>query len=571
MDGRVGDRSGGPSGDRFVIRGGTLIDGTGAPGRPADVAVADGRIVGVGPDAGKALGGADVEQIDASGQVVAPGFVDIHTHYDAQVFWDRRLTPSSHHGVTTVIAGNCGFSIAPVRPDGVELLAQTLQHVEDMSFDTLQAGVPWDAFETFPQYLDAVEARGVGLNYGCYVGHTAVRLFVMGPEAYERAATAAELTAMQREVADAMAAGAMGFATSASPTHNGAGGRPVPSRVADLAELGQLLEPVREAGRGVVALLPGGVIPDDEMFALQRHVQRPFTWTALLTIEGLPYHEKVVANHDRAWADGVEVWPQVSCRPLVFQMNLIEPFTFNSRPAFAALMDRPLEERKAAFRDPVWRESTWEEMNKPGTIPFNWRSLSVAESDQRPDFIGRGVVDLAEELGVTPLDVMLDIALADDLTTRFNSVVANNDTDGIAWLLPRDHVLLGLADSGAHVSQLCDACFATDMLGTWVRDREVMPIERAVHKLTGEPASVYGLDDRGLVAEGRAADLVVFDPGTVAPGPLRRVRDFPANGERLVADAPVGMTHTFVNGRAIRRDGQPVDLEGEDLPGVVLR
>ena len=546
----------------IVIRGGTVVDGTGAPGRAADVAIAGGRIVSVGDG----LSGTRV--LDASGQVVAPGFIDIHTHYDAQVFWDPRLTPSSFHGVTTVVAGNCGFSIAPVRREGVELLARTLQHVEDMSFETLEVGVPWDSFETFPEYLDAVEERGVGLNYGCYVGHTAVRLFVMGPEAYDRPATSDELATMQRVVAEAMAGGAIGFATSASPTHNGSGGRPVPSRVGDLAELEALLEPVRDAGRGVVAMLPGGVISHDEVFDLQRRVGRPFTWTALLTVQGFPYHEGVMAAHDAAWDDGVQVWPQVSCRPLVFQMNLIEPFAFNMRPSFQGLMDKPLEERAAAYRDPAWRARAWDEMS--GGFPVNWLSMSVAESDARPDLIGRSIPQLAAERGGTPLDAMLDVALEDELRTRFSTVLANNDESGIAWLLPRDNVLLGLADSGAHVSQLCDACFATDLLGSWVRDREVMPIERAIHKLTAEPAGVYGLDDRGVVAEGKVADLVVFDPATVAPGPLRRVYDFPADGERLVADAPVGITHTLVNGVPIRADGvQVTDLE--QLPGTVLR
>ncbi len=548
----------------IVIRGGTVVDGTGAPGRTADVAVADGRIVGVGDG----LSGTRV--LDASGQIVAPGFIDIHTHYDAQVFWDPALTPSSFHGVTTVVAGNCGFSIAPVHREGVELLARTLQHVEDMSFETLEVGVPWDSFETFPQYLDAVEARGVALNYGCYVGHTAVRLFVMGPEAYERPASPDELAMMQQVVAEAMAGGAIGFATSASPTHNGAGGRPVPSRVGDLAELEALLDPVRDAGRGVVAMLPGGVISHDEVFALQRRVGRPFTWTALLTVQGFPYHQGVMAAHDVAWASGVEVWPQVSCRPLIFQMNLIEPFAFNMRPAFQALMDTPIEERVAAYRDPAWRATAWGEMSAGFPGPVNWRAMAVAESDARPDLVGRGIEDVAAEQGTNPLDAMLDVALQDDLRTRFSTVLANNDEEGIAWLLPRDNVLFGLADSGAHVSQLCDACFATDLLGSWVRDREVMPMERAIHTLTAEPAGVYGLHDRGVVAEGKVADLVVFDPTTVAPGPLRRVHDFPADGERLVADAPVGVTHTLVNGVPIRADGvQVTDLE--HLPGTVLR
>jgi N-acyl-D-aspartate/D-glutamate deacylase len=551
---------------RLVIRGGTVVDGTGAPGRRADVAVADGHVAEIG----EGIEGS--RELDASGQVVAPGFVDIHTHYDAQVFFDPWLTPSSYHGVTSVVAGNCGFSIAPIRSSLVPLMARTLQHVEDMSFDTLAEGVPWDEFETFPQYLDAVERRGCALNYGCYVGHTAVRLYAMGEDAYERRASEEELAQMRALVDEAMAAGAMGFASSASPTHNGDKGRPVPSRVAELDELSLLVDPLRERRKGVVALLPGGVIKNKEVFELGRRVGRPITWTALLTVKDYPYHEKVVMQNDEARAQGVEVWPQVSCRPLVFQMNLAEPFTLNSRPTFAKLMGSSREERSAAYRDPAWRERSWEELSGlGGGIPFNWSSVSVAESPKQPDLIGKSVVDLAQERNCTPLDVVLDVSLEDDLQTRFWSVVANDDPDAIAWLLPRDNVLLGLADSGAHVSQLCDACFATDLLGQWVRDRNVMSLERAVHKLSGEPAAVYGLADRGTLEVGKAADVCVFDPQTVGPGPLRRVVDFPADGERLVADAPVGMTHVLVNGVVIREDGDAVDEGLDARPGVVLR
>ncbi len=551
----------------FVIRGGTVVDGTGRPGRAADVAVRDGRITGIG--AGLRRDGA--LEVDASGMVVAPGFVDVHTHYDAQVFWDPALTPSSHHGVTTVVAGNCGFSIAPTRPDCVELLAHTLQHVEDMSFDTLCAGVPWDEFRTFADYLDAVERRGVGLNYGCYVGHTAVRLFVMGDDAYERAAAPEELDAMQAEVRSAIQHGAIGFASSTASTHNGDRGRPVPSRVSDLDELRTLLVPLSELGRGVIALLPGTTIPHEEVFRIQREIGRPLTWTALVGRRGSDAHEAVMAAHDAEHAAGGDVWPQVSCRPIVFQITMREPFTFNTLAAFRPLMGVSLDDRIAAYRDRSWREGAWAELTGTTRNLVQWDTVFVAESAAHPELVDRRIVDLAAERGVTALDAILDVALDEQLDTRFSSAIANNDPDVIASLLPRDHVLLGLADSGAHVSQICDACFATDLLGSWVREREIMSLERAVHKLTAEPAAVYGLVDRGSVEVGKAGDIVVFDPDTVSPGPLRRLRDFPADGERLTAEAPVGVHHVFVNGIAVRADGQPVTHEPGHYPGTVLR
>ena len=550
----------------IVIRGGMVVDGTGAPGRPADIAITEGIISDIGP------GLSGCRELEASAQIVTPGFVDIHTHYDAQVFWGPALSPSCWHGVTSVVAGNCGFSIAPVRPEHRELLVRTLQHVEDMSPETLFAGVPWDEFETFPQYLDSIEARGTLINFACYVGHTAVRIFVMGDAGYERAATDDEIHKMQEVIADAMVAGAAGFATSSSPTHSGDRGRPVPSRVADLAELRALLEPLRDAHKGVAALLPGEKVTHADVYELQRATGRPLTWTALLTVKGYPWHERIMEANTKARAEGIEVWPQVSCRPLTFQMNLREPFTFNMRSTFQELMDRPEETRLAAYRDPSWRARAWEEMEgRSGALPVNFDALAVAESAKHPELVNRKVTEIAAERGVTPLDVMLDVSIEENLETRFTSVLANNDPEAIAWLLPQDTVLLGLADSGAHVTQLCDACFATDLLGNWVRDKEVMPLEHAIHKLTGEPASVFGLHDRGTLEVGKAADVVVFDFEKVGPGPLRRIRDFPADGERLVADRPEGMSHVVVNGTVIREDGTPVDAAFSARPGKLLR
>ncbi len=470
-----------------------------------------------------------------------------------------------------MVAGNCGFSIAPVRPEGVELLAHTLQHVEDMSFDTLLAGVPWDRFESFADYLDAVEQRGVDLNFACYVGHTAVRLFVMGDDAYERPATPDELVAMQSVVRSALEHGAIGFASSAASTHNGDRGRPVPSRVSDLDELRFLLAPLGELGRGVVALLPGTEISQDEVFRLQEEIGRPITWTALIANRGTDGHRNIVEANDEARSRGVDVWPQVACRPIIFQTTMAAPFTFNTLPSFSRLMGTSLDDRMAAYRDPKWRDEAWAELSGGRRSLVRWETVKVSESDAHPELVGRSVVELATERQVSPLDVVIDLSLTERLETRFQSELANNDPNGIAWLLPRDNLLFGLADSGAHVSQLCDACFATDILGTWVREREALTLERAVHKLSGEPASVYGLVDRGTVEVGKSADLVVFDPDTVGTGPIRRLRDFPAEGDRLTADAPLGIHHVYVNGIAIRSDERTVTHSDGRRPGVVLR
>jgi len=546
----------------LVIRGGTVVDGTGAPRYRADVAVTDGRI----SEIGDGLSGRRV--IEADGHVVTPGFIDIHTHYDAQVFWDPALTPSSWHGVTSVVAGNCGFTIAPCRPEHRELIGKTLQHVEDMNLATLTAGIPWD-FETFPEYLDSVARHGSVLNYAAYVGHTAVRLFVMGDDGYEREATEAELAAMADVVREALLAGAAGFASTSAPTHNGEGGRPVPSRIADIHEMEALVTPLRELGRGVGAFTPGDRVKHPEVYALQKRIGRPFTWTALLTRRGGTFAQDMAAYTEQQQAEGAEVYPQITCRPLTFQMNLRDPFTFNTKAMWAALMDHPIEERIAAYSDPAWRERAMEEM-KTAMFRPNWDTMTIEEA-RDTSVNGRSVAAVAAERGIGPLDAMVELSLAEDFQPRFRDTIANDDPDVIADLLRQDGLILGLSDAGAHVGQLCDACLPTDLLGNWVREREVLTLERAVHKLTGEPAGIYGFAGRGVLAEGAFADIAVFDPDTVAPGPVRRVQDFPADGERLVADAPRGMRHVLVNGTPIRVDGTPDPEALAAKPGVVLR
>jgi len=547
----------------LVIKGGTVMDGTGQPGYAADVAVSDGRIVEIGPN----LGGR--RELDASGLAVAPGFIDIHTHYDAQVFFDPGLTPSTYHGVTTVVAGNCGFSIAPVRPDLRELLAHTLENVEDMDYDVLLAGVPWN-FETFPDYLAAVGESGCVANFTAYVGHTAVRLFVMGPDAYERAASEDEIEAMAAVVGQAMEAGAAGFSTSFAPPHNGAYGKPVPSRLAEMAEFERLLAVMKDYNRGVVAVAPGATVGIDALYDLQRRTGVPFTYGALLTNPS-GSHLRLLDLNDQGWKDGAQVWPQVTPRPLAFSFSLDEPYLLNVNPLFAALAQSGIEDRRERYRDPAWRAEAWRAFDGL-TMKPRWDTYVIAESRARPDLEGARVSDLATSRGITALDVILDAASAeDDLRLRVQCVIANDDPDGVARLLSDDKCTLGLSDAGAHVGQLCDAPQATDFLGTWVRDRQLMPLETAVRKLTGVQADLFGFPDRGYLRAGAWADITVFDPQTIAPGPIRRIADFPGGSERLTADAPVGVTHVLVNGVAIQTDGVPDDAGRDSRPGQLVR
>ena len=533
----------------LVVRGGTVIDGTGSPGVLADIAIDHGRVTAIGS-------GLDGDRVlDAGGGVVAPGFIDIHTHYDGQVFWDPALTPSCFHGVTTVIAGNCGFSIAPTRAEHRNLIARTLENVEDMDVPTLEAGIEWD-FTTFPEYLASVERRGLGLNFTAYIGHTALRLFVMGTDAYERAATAEEILDMQALVREAMAAGAAGFATSLSPTHRGADGKPVPSRFAERDELEALLGALRESGRGVAAFTPGEKLGLADLYELQPKIGRPFTYTGLLTMPG-GRHRAMTELSRRGWAGGAEVWPQVTPRPLQFSMSMADPFTFNINPKVAALMTEGIAERRSAYASPAWRAGVmaeWEtslDFGKP-----RWETFVFSESAANPELNGRRVAEVASERNVDPFGLILDVALDEPgLALRVASVVANDDIDELRTLLLEPGCTLGLSDAGAHVSQICDAPQATDYLGNWVRDRQLTTLEDGVRRLTKQQADIFGLTDRGHLTAGAWADIVVFDPATIGPGPIRRVTDFPTGSERLTADAPTGVRHVLVNGVAIRTDG----------------
>ena len=546
-----------------VLKGGTIVDGSGGPGFVADLVMSDDRIIAIGPN----LSGD--REIDVTGLTVAPGFIDIHTHYDAQVFWDPAMTPSCFHGITTVVAGNCGFSIAPTRASDRDLIAHTMEKVEDMDPETLKTGIPWE-FETFPEYLDSIRRRGTVLNYAAYIGHTPLRLYVMGEEAVGREATDDEVERMATLVREAIDAGAAGFASSFAVTHRGADGQPIPSRWAGRHEIEELCKAVGDSGRGVIGVNGGDNLSLADCYELQPRVGAPITFTALLTT-AQGFHLKAVETHRAGMATGADVWPQVSCRPLAFSQTMVEPFTLNTNPVFAELMPKSLDERRAAYADPEWRQrvrTAWE--NRQGLIP-RWDSYEVMESSASPDLIGRRINAIADETGADPFDTLLELALLEpDLQLRFKAMVANDDEEGVEKLLQVEGCTLGLSDAGAHVGQLCDAVASTDLLGKWVRDKKVLSLETAIHKLTKVQADLFRFTDRGELREGAYADVVVFDPATVDPGPVRRVRDFPADGERLTADQPTGMVHTFVNGRQVVENGRLCDSALTDRPGRIV-
>ncbi len=541
----------------LVIRGGTVYDGSGSPGRVADVAIVGGVIREIGPNLRAE------RELDASGCAVAPGFIDIHTHYDAQVFWDPALRPSSYHGVTTVVAGNCGFTIAPTRPEHHDVIVRTLENVEDMDAASLTAGIVWD-FQTHPEYMQLVRRRGTVLNFTCYVGHSALRLYVMGDAAYERSATPGEIDRMCHIVVEAIDAGAAGLSTSFAYTHRGMDGKPVPSRFAQKDEVEALFFAAGETGKGVVLATAGEQCTYADMYDLQPRVGRPFTYPLFALADGR--HQPQLDLHDEAVARGLQVWPQVTPRPLAMQFTMASPFSLNVSKVFGELIEQSREARLAAYRDPAWRVRAAADLEGVPMKP-RWETCEISESDRFPELEGRRVDELARERGCGPLDVICEVALRDDLATRFRIHIANDEPVSVSRLLTHERSALGLSDAGAHVGQLCDAPIATDLLGNWVRDREIMPLERAIRKLSGEPADMFGFARRGYLREGYWADLCVFDPATVAPGPTRRVRDFPADGERLTAEEPTGVRHVLVNGTPIRRDEVQLDLL-EQRPGM---
>ncbi len=503
----------------LVIRNGLIVDGTGSDPVPGDLAISDGKIVALGQvdDTGK-------QEVDATGHAVAPGFIDSHTHYDAQILWDRGLTISPWHGVTTVVMGNCGFGVAPTRPDHRQLILRTLERVEGMSLAALNEGIgPAWPFESFGEYLDAVATRGTAINVAAYIGHTPLRLYVMGEDAVRRKATPEEVAQMRDLVDEAMRAGAVGFSTSHSPHHVGFDGLPVPSRLADVANEIDPWSPRRPRMAASCRRPVARPCSSTNSPTLARKHDVTITWTALMAgLEGPGSHRPLLARSAALRAEGLRISPQATCRPLNFDFSFDEPTAFASLPMFAEPLRTDRAGREKLYRDPEFRAAFKAALAKGVDHPFaEWFTRTVISWAPSDRGLEEQPLDAAAAArGVDPVDLALDLSLENDLQARFRLAMFNYDADEVAEIMADPNIILGLSDAGAHASQLCDACFSTHLLAHWVRETGLLSLARGVQMLTSDIADVFGLD-RGRLAVGLPADVVVFDPDTVAATGLR--------------------------------------------------
>jgi N-acyl-D-amino-acid deacylase len=537
----------------LIIDNATIYDGSGGPARRGSVAVRDGRITAVGTAQGQAG-----ERIDAAGLALMPGIIDTHTHYDAQITWDPFANPSPALGVTTVVMGNCGFTIAPCRPADRDLVMRNLTHVEGMSIEALRTGIDW-GFESFPQYLDMLEKNGVGPNVACFVGHSGVRTFVMRNDAPKRAATADEVRQMRGIVAEAMEAGACGFSTTRSGQHNGEAGIPMPSRLADEHEMKTLSAVLRDHGKGLLMMTKGADTPVPWIEELCAAADRPYLIAALLHSNLTPEATfDDLAHIGAAQKRGRRMYGAVSPCPLNFEFTLHEPYVFEGLRAWQPLMRMDPEEFSAAIADPQLRASLKAELTERSRRMFTgeWEKAFVAQvaDPAHAAYEGKSIGLLARSESKHPVDFILDLALSEGLDTLFTATLLNSDEDAVGRMMQDENAIVSLSDAGAHLTFLCDAGFGLHVLGHWARDRKLMPVEQAVRKLTSEAADLFGIRERGRLAPGMHADLLLFDPKTVGRGPSKRVFDLPAGASRLTTPA-TGVHGVWVNGKLVADGG----------------
>lgn len=553
-----------------IIKNGTVVDGTGAPRQQADVAIAGGKVAAIG----KLTEGAK-RVIDASDLIVSPGFVDPHTHYDAQICWDPLFTCSSWHGVTSLVMGNCGVGLAPCRPEAREIAAWDLVNVESIPFDVLAKGVTWD-WTTFPEYMNAAQKRGLGLNVGFMAPLTPFRHFVMGEESMDRAATKEETAKIASLLREAMQAGALGFSTTNGPQHIGYQGRPLACRLSSRDELTAYSNVLRDMGRGVIELAlndsPGVVSESDyEVLSLfVRESNRPVTWLALLNRDDKPEACMETLRQTESLLKRGAV-PQVTCKPLIIQIDLRNPFIFSNMPSWKGAFNQPVEKQMELYRQADFRQAFRKALQEPRIFSDKtlWGRLNIKEvtDPALEKYLWKTVADVAKERGKDPLDTFLDLAIEDKLNIQFTMEIFNADEKRIPELITDSRTMIGLSDGGAHVDMLCDAGYCTYLLGTWVRDKGAISLEHAVKRITSEPADFFNLRDRGRLAVGMAADVTIFDPKTVGSSKRPEMRtDLPGGGRRLVAMAQ-GICFTLVNGQVLYEHGKPTEARA----GQVLR
>ena len=556
----------------LILRGGRVVDGSGMPGFAADVAIRDGRIARIGRIEAQAK-----RVIDCDGAIVAPGFIDVHTHYDVQLDWDPLATPSSWHGVTTALAGNCGFTLAPARPEDVDWLAGMLSRVEGMSRAALAEGLKFRG-GSFGDYWSRFDGK-LGINVGSFVGHCAVRRHVMGDDASERTATDDEISRMKALVRQSMAEGAMGFSTSQIDVHVGEDGREVPSNHASADEILELVSVLAEFDRGAVEIIPRsfseGYDEADRKLLLEiyRRSGRPVELNILLPN---PHHpmgwQRTLDFCNEAFAQGARLHPMFTTNHLELHLKLCDTFVFDEMPSWRDALTRPEPERSRHLRDPATRAALRAEFDDPASraVSFEWDGLEVEDvrDAEHADRVGRSVAELAAERSCDPLDAFLDVSLEEDMETRWQTRLSDVAREFIAHVVRTSVadpiVMPGSSDGGAHLGSFVGADYTTRLLTDWVP--ELLSLEQAVFRNTLMPATVHGIEGRGVIREGAWADLLVIDPQRLAAGSSRLVRDFPADTERYVVDAQ-GYRATIVNGEVLMEDGS----HSGALPGRVLR
>ena len=557
----------------LLIKNGVVIDGSGLPRYRADVGVRHGRIAAIGRIRERAR-----EVLDADGRVVTPGFVDGHTHMDAQVFWDPLGTCSCWHGVTSVVMGNCGFTLAPCGKAERHLVVRNLERAEDIAAEAMDAGIDW-TWTTFPEFLDRVETLPKGINYACYIGHSALRTYAMGERAFEQPAGEDDLRAMERELRDAIRAGAVGFTTSRSPSHETPDRRPVASRLATWDEVRRLVSVMGDMNAGIFELA-GERFGGEPKSLREYHVRLrdlavetgvPVTWGLFSRRDDPETWRVYLALLEETAAAGGRMFAQVHSRALSVVLSFRTSLPFDRLPVWKELRALPLAEQRQRLRDPALRRRLVDAARErderraigaePRPAAYEWIFLF-----DRVDGPRRSVADVARERGLDPVEAMIDLALEKDLERFFLQPIANENQDHALELMQHPRTVVTFSDSGAHVSQIMDASLQTHVLSHWVREKQAFTLEQAVRMLSFDTATHWGFADRGLIREGMAADLLVFDPETVGAEMPEVVHDLPAGARRLVQRGR-GIAATVVNGDIVLRDGKPTGA----LPGQLLR